>query len=208
LGESVSGELVVTSLLGFSQILAPMLAEFQAAHPDVRIRLLTGERLFRLEYGEAHVAIRAGGTAPDQPDNVVQPLMETSVHLVASDAYIARHGMPKDVDAFGDHRFVGYDNTEHRAPFARWLAEIVPDTNFAYRASDERAVLDAVVAGAGIGFILGPMLDHYPTLKPVMPSMPEWSSKMWLVTHVDLHRTTKVQTFLSFVKDYAASWSD
>ena len=69
-GADVSGDLVVTSLVSLSPLLAPALGEFQIANPDVVIRYLTGDRLFRLEYGEAHVAIRAG-SAPDQPDNVV-----------------------------------------------------------------------------------------------------------------------------------------
>jgi hypothetical protein len=30
---------------------------------------------------------------------------------------------------------------------------------------------------------------------------------LWLVTHVDLHRTTKVQSFLTFLKAEAKSWS-
>ena len=55
-----SGELVVTSLSAVSEMLAPLLTEFQEQHPEVTIRFLTGERLFRLEYGEAHVAIRVG----------------------------------------------------------------------------------------------------------------------------------------------------
>ncbi len=206
LGESVSGELVVTSLLGVSQMLAPMLADFQVAHPDVRIRFLTGERLFRLEYGEAHVAIRAG-SPPDQLDNVVQPLMHVTVELVASDAYVARYGMPKSVEDFKNHRFVGHDGLDHRAPFSRWLYEIVPDANYVYRALDERAMLDGILAGAGIGFVLQTVLDRYPTLTPIIAPMPEWKMPLWLVTHVDLHRTTKVQTFLSFVKDYAKSWA-
>ena len=39
-----------------------------------------------------------------------------------------------------------------------------------------------------------------------MPPREEWSAKLWLVTHVDLHRTTKVQAFLSFLKDQARQW--
>ena len=70
----VAGDLVVTSLDSLAPVMGRLLAEFQKAHPDVLVRYLTGERLFRLEYGEAHVAIRAGVTAPDQPDNVVQSL--------------------------------------------------------------------------------------------------------------------------------------
>ena len=65
-GEGVSGDFVVTSLAGISPLLSGVVSDFQVQHPDLRVRYLTGERLFRLEYGEAHVAIRAGA-APDSP---------------------------------------------------------------------------------------------------------------------------------------------
>ena len=39
-----------------------------------------------------------------------------------------------------------------------------------------------------------------PALHEVLPPRPEWDVRIRLVTHVDLHRTTKVQTFLSFLK--------
>src|SRR5690606_11053699 len=60
LGEAVTGELVVTSLSMLAPRLVPALSRFQRLHPGLVVRYLTGERLFRLEYGEAHVAIRAG----------------------------------------------------------------------------------------------------------------------------------------------------
>ena len=66
-GQGVSGELVVTSVPTMAKLVTPVLAKLQAEHPELRVRYLTDERLFRLEYGEAHVAIRSG-PAPDQPD--------------------------------------------------------------------------------------------------------------------------------------------
>ena len=71
-GGGVEGELAVTALDTMADLLTPLLIDFQATHPEVMVRLLTGTRLFRLEYGEAHVAIRAGNI-PEQPDNVVRP---------------------------------------------------------------------------------------------------------------------------------------
>ncbi|MEO0932024.1 MAG: LysR family transcriptional regulator, partial [Pseudomonadota bacterium] len=58
-GEGVSGDLVITSLDIFSGMLTPVMVAFQNENPDVNIRFRTGDRVFRLEYGEAHVAIRA-----------------------------------------------------------------------------------------------------------------------------------------------------
>lgn len=199
-GEGVTGELVVTSLGYASRLLTPILVAFQAEHPDLRIRYRTGERVFRLEYGEAHVAIRAGAM-PEEPDNVVQPFMQQQMALVAADAYIARHGLPKDVDDLKNHNFVARDD-ENRAPFAKWLLENVGDERLTYRATDSRNITDAILAGAGIGFVVAQELSQYPELTEVMPRQDAWSAPLWLVTHVDLHRTTKVQAFLRFLKDY------
>ena len=199
-GEGVSGDLVITSLSVLSEFLTPVMADFQAAHPEVRVRYRTGTRVFRLEYGEAHVALRAG-RMPDEPDNVVQPFMPLQVALVASDSYIARHGMPTGIDDMKNHFFVGPDDMASRAPDARWLREHVPENAMVYRASEFRDVQDAVLAGAGIGFVLAPMLRHLPQLTEVIARDESWSSPIWLVTHVDLHRTTKVQAFLRFIKD-------
>jgi len=41
----------------------------------------------------------------------------------------------------------------------------------------------------------------------MMDPLPEWTSDLWLVTHVDLHRTPKVQTFLKFLKAEAKAWT-
>ena len=35
---------------------------------------------------------------------------------------------------------------------------------------------------------------------------PEWEAPLWIVTHVDLHRTLKVQSFLAHLKRAAADW--
>lgn len=199
-GEGVSGDLVVTSLGMASRMLTPILVDFQAEHPEVRVRYRTGDRVFRLEYGEAHVAIRAGAM-PEEPDNVVQPFMQQQMALVASDAYIARYGMPDDVNDLKNHYFVTHDNEKNRAPFVAWLRETVPDDRFIYRTTENRNMQDAILAGAGIGFVLVQDLKIHPELTEVIPRRDEWSAPLWIVTHVDLHRTTKVQSFLRFLKD-------
>jgi DNA-binding transcriptional LysR family regulator len=204
-GNDVSGDLVVTSLIDIAPRLAPVLAAFQAEYPEVVVRYLIGERLFRLEYGEAHVAIRAGAV-PDQPDNVVQQFEELRMGLFASRAYVERHGAPKKLEDFAAHRFVGHDSDESRAPFEQWLRRTIPLSALTFRSSDTRALEAAIVAGAGIGFL--PVLEarRNPALVEVFEQQDEWSGPMWLVTHVDLHRTTKVQTFLSFLKARAKDW--
>ena len=198
-GSDVSGELVVTSLGSLGGQVAPVLVAFQKAHPDVIVRYLTGVRLFRLEYGEAHVAIRAG-VAPDQPDNVVQKLMELPVAAYASKNYVEEFGVPQGPDDYGKHRFVGQDDLESRAPYQAWMRENVPDASVTFRCSDDRAAAVAVQSGAGIGFLTQAAARDMSDMVEIHAPRAEWAAPLWLVTHVDLHRTSKVQALLTFLK--------
>ncbi|MBM2575717.1 LysR family transcriptional regulator [Jannaschia sp. Os4] len=204
-GDSVTGELIVTSLAVLAPLLSPALAAFSEAHPELTIKLLTDERLFRLEYGEAHVAIRAGNP-PDQPDNVVQRFYKQGFALYASKEYIRRHGRPESLEAPGAHRFIGSAEDTPRAPFFRWLNENLPAENITYRVNQITAARPAVLAGAGIGFSTTWAEAESDEVEMVFPPREDWASPLWLVTHVDLHRTAKVQTFVTFLKEWAKRW--
>jgi DNA-binding transcriptional LysR family regulator len=204
-GEGVAGDLVVTSLPTLSPRLAPVLVAFQEMHPGLIVRYLAGRRLFRLEYGEAHVAIRAGITAPDQPDNVVRAFGRVFMGLYASGDYLARVGRPRGGDLAGQ-AFVGVDDPEGRAPFMSWLAALGVAGQVRFTVSDEGSVADAVVAGAGLGFLDATEAARLPGVEEVVPPRPDWEVPLWLVTHVDLHRTPKVQAFLAFLREQARGW--
>ncbi|GHG85948.1 LysR family transcriptional regulator [Pseudodonghicola xiamenensis] len=204
-GDEVTGELVVTSLASLSPLLVPVMTEFQRAHPGLIVRFLTGERLFRLEYGEAHVAVRAG-SAPNQPDNVVQRFADLPIAVYASKSYIAAHGRPETVEDFAHHRFVGDDDPDTRAPFSKWLQAHIPAEAVTFRCNSGDALQEAILAGAGIGFMAVWEASRHEDLVQIMPPQPDWSGALWLVTHVDLHRTNKVQAFLKFLKDRAQGW--
>lgn len=204
-GDTVSGELVITSLAAIAPMLAPLIAGFQQGHPDVITRYVTDDRVFRLEYGEAHVAVRAGA-APDQPDNVVQRFITERYALFASHDYVERHGYP-DLDGdLGAHRFVGHDDAAIRAPFSQWMRKTVANSQIVFQSGDVRALKYAIIAGAGLGFIAQWEGALHPELVQVSPTRPDWEVPVWLVTHVDLHRTAKVQSLLKFLKSEAAVW--
>ena len=204
-GDGVTGELVVTSLSSVSPRLTGTLARFQAQFPGLIVRYLTGDEVLRLEYGEAHVAVRAG-RAPDNPDNVVQPFVPQSVSLFASESYIAAHGRPETIEELGKHSFVSLDNFNSRAPFIRWLMERVSPDQIIFRCTDNRVLRDAIIEGVGIGFITDWEAEKFPNLVRLFESQEEWTAPLWLVTHVDLHRTTKVQSFLKFLKEDVKNW--
>jgi DNA-binding transcriptional LysR family regulator len=204
-GDDVSGELVVTSLASLAPFMAPVLVKFQQMHPGLIVRYLTGDRLFRLEYGEAHVAVRAGAV-PNQPDNVVQPFVQQRTGLYAHKDYVKRYGLPAGPEEFAKHHFVGHDNVNARAPFLKWLTDTVPSEAIRFRAIDPGTMEQAILAGAGIGFVPECLVQQHPELVQVMDPLPDWTARSWLVTHVDLHRTNKVQSFLKYLKESSQDW--
>ncbi len=199
--DEIAGELIVTMLSGMSPLFVPLFVAFQHEYPDISINLVADDRPLKLEFGEAHVALRVG-PKPSDPDNVVQKLMEFTMAPFAHKDYVARYGvMELDKDA-ANHRFAVGANRSTRAPFGKWLKAHVPDSAIAFEAGQMRSVEDAIHAGAGIGFLSLWSGQANPDLVQVMPTRAEWSTSLWLVTHVDLHRSAKIQAFLTFIKQH------
>ncbi|MAM62761.1 LysR family transcriptional regulator [Maritimibacter sp. UBA3975] len=195
-GSAVQGELVVTTLASFTRRLMPALADFQSSYPDLRLVYRTGRRIFRLEYGEAHVAIRAGNP-PKELDNVVQELATLQTALYAAPEYIERRGMPTEANVL-EHDFIGPDDEQSGGPAMRWVAANVPRDRVVFRADEDLSHFAALRAGIGLGF--SPVGEAGEGLVEVLPSREEWASRLWLVTHVDLHRTAKVQALTKHLK--------
>ena len=192
----ISGDLIITALPELCPLIMPALARLVAEYPDLRPRLRTERRVLRLEYGEAHVAVRAGNQ-PSEPDNVVQLLRRCPVALYAAPAYLERHGQPASDADLARHFFVGDDVEDSRAPFHRWLG--LQGYCQIFRSNEPAAQRAAVEAGIGLGFLFPEQAA--PELVRVMAPRPEWDVPLWLVSHVDLHRTPKVQAALAALKD-------
>lgn len=196
----LSGELVITSVAGLTSDLLPILNAFGNEHPQVRTRFLCSDALVKLEYGEAHIAFRAG-PKPQDPDNVVTLFRDWEMGLYATTSYAQQHGIPKRVDEFHQHRFVGSDSTTPRAPFLAWMNEHVPKENICFTSNDMMVLQAGVLSGNGIGFLPASMSEERSDLIEVMAPMPIWKAPVWIVTHVDLHRSAKVQGFLKHLKN-------
>lgn len=195
------GEFVITSLEFIAPVLMPALTCFQQQHPKLHIRYISSVDLFKLEYGQAHIAIRSG-EKPSHPDYVVQPFSHFELGLFAHRDYLAKYGALNSVQDFINHQFVmvGPQAGFAKASINQWLDTHVPKENVALY-SNSRAVLNqAVNASMGIGVMLKIHAQENTDLVEVYPHNPDWFIYNWLVTHGDLHRSEKVQQFLHILK--------
>lgn len=191
----LSGALVITSLSGLAPLIIPAIQTFITAHPEIHISFVADENLARLEYGEAHIAIRAGAR-PQDADYVVLPFQNLHFGLFAAQSYIARHGMP-DGHNLATHHLVGALNPASRLPYAKWAAGQFQPEQIILETSDRNVINAAVFAGLGLGFLAHHDIRHRPDMVEIIGLSGDWTVSLWIVTHMDIHRTQKVQEFLT-----------
>lgn len=195
----LDGDLIVTSIVDLAHKVLPIVKAFSTKHPKVNVRFLGTDNLVKLEYGEAHIAFRSGAK-PQELDNIVQPFLQCNMALCASNAYAEQHGLPKSSDDYQFHRFVGPDSENPRAPHLKWIYENIPADGIKFRSNQNTILAFAVKSGVGIGILPAETLDEFGQALNVLEVKPEWGSKSWIVTHIDLHRSQKIQEFLKTLK--------
>ena len=87
-------------------LVAPLLADFLDAYPQVQLELTSGETVVDLIEEKADVAIRIG-ELPDSTLNA-RRLGRSRIRVLASPGYLERHGTPRRVEELARHRLVGF----------------------------------------------------------------------------------------------------
>lgn len=185
------GELIVTSVEMVAGLVVRAVKRVREAHPEVSVRYVASGRILQLAHGEAHVSVRVG-RRPEHPDCVVRPWGSLRTAFYAHSSYIEAHGMPRSKSDMAHHVYVSHTDPKRSALF-QWLETVVPAKNIVLRSASQRVLIESVAAGLGIGFMPVHQASNDPDLHQVVPPREDWSVPLWLVTHVDLHRTAKVR---------------
>lgn len=194
----LEGNFVITSLDILCPLLMPAIRIFQEKHPKVMVNFQSSEDIFKLEYGQAHVAIRTG-SKPTEDDYVCIPFADFSIGLYAHDSYIEKHGVPKTVEDFHNHYFVSNTTDSEKPHMYNWLQQHVPAANIRFRCEVRMGQAQAIKAGLGIGLMPKHEAEMDLSLTRVLPEQ-MWVINNWIITHGDLHRSDKIQAFLDVLK--------
>ncbi len=96
------GRLRITTAVSIGELfLAPVLSQFLEAYPAVEVVLLLSDRLVDLVAERFDVAIRAGQLRDSSL--IARRIGSTSDRIVASAAYLARHGTPQRPSDLSSH---------------------------------------------------------------------------------------------------------
>ena len=190
-GCEITGELVVTTVPRFDVLVTSWLAVLQKENSSLRITMISEDRTLKLEYGEAHLAVRAG-LKPTDPDNIVTHLLPVQFGLYAHKSYVKEMGTIQSSDDLSKHKYVLETNTPI-THIQKWLDESIPLQNISFKSFNHTTLEKAVIDGMGIGLFATFLALENKDLELVMPLADEWRTDLWVVIHIDLHRIAKVK---------------
>ena len=200
-GNEVTGELVVTTVPRFDVLVTSWLAVLQKENPSLRITLISEDRTLKLEYGEAHLAVRAG-LKPTEPDNIVTHLLSVQFGMYAHKNYVKEMGTIQSSDDLSRHNYVLETNFPIIS-IQKWIDDNIALENVSFKSSNHTALEKAVIDGMGIGLFPAFLAVENKDLELVMPLEDEWRTDLWVVTHLDLHRIAKVKACSDLIKNQA-----
>lgn len=183
-------------------LLAPLVADFLDAHPLIRLELASGETVIDLIEERADLAIRIGNLA-DSTLNARQ-LGQSRVRLVASPAYLARHGTPGSVEQLSGHRLLGFTAPAllNIWPLVQGGVEGLPVAP-AVTASSGETLRHLVLAGAGIArladFLVGKDVRSGALVTVLEDVTLPWSEPVWAVFYKQGALAPRVGALVGFL---------
>ena len=157
LAQAPRGLLRVTApvALGRQQIV-PLVPEFLRQCPEVRIELELADRLVSLAQDGFDVAIRHADQVPET--HVAWELCETQTLLVATRAYLKKHGTPASPSDLADHACLRYLRGGSTPTWAFEPAKgrgerVGVAVRGGFAANNSEALREAALGGAGIALL-------------------------------------------------------
>ncbi len=158
--QTPAGRLRVNTASPFMlHVIAPLIGDFRARYPQIELELYSDDRIIDLLERRTDLAIRIG-PLPDSSLHA-RPLCHTLRRVLASPAYLARHGTPQRVEELADHSLIGFTEPDRLNdwPLRHALGEswrIAP----ALRASSGDTVRELALAGEGLVCLSDFMTDR------------------------------------------------
>lgn len=189
--------------MGIERI-APLLGEFHARHPEVRVEMvLTNEPLDLIDK-EIDVALRVGNL-PDS-NLVARRLTVFRTQIYASAEYIERHGEPLHPDDLQHHRALAMHKQRHNGGFLWPLSDGERSVDYrvdpVFVANDPAALRGALLCGEGLMLASDIMVKPYAERGFVRRVLAGWSGPEYELNAVFPRgrvQSPKVRAFVDFM---------
>ena len=200
--EEVFGELRVTTTTGFGSLwLAPRLPKLYEQYPHLNIDLMLEERVLDLPMREADVAIRM--KEPSQADLIRRRLMGVHMRLYASPQYLGKAGTPETLEEMSKHRLICQNvNAFQVSAGATLVRELLSyEVGSTLTVNNYFGVLQATLAGLGIGVLPDYVIEDFPQIVRVLPDVESTEVPVFLAYPEELRHSKRIAAFRDFVTE-------
>lgn len=184
--------------------IAPLLGEFQARHPEVRVEMLLSNEPQDLIGKEIDVALR-GGNLPDS-NLIARKLGTLRTQIYASPAYIARHGEPLHPDELQHHRTLAMQKNRRGNSYYWTLDDGNGPSEFRIDpilvANDPGPLDGALLCGEGVTLATDVTIRPYLQQGHVQRVLPGWTGPHYDFSAVfprGRSQSPKVRAFVDFL---------
>lgn len=185
---------VTTTDTLFSGMLAKSFADFRLKYPEVSLEVVISNQLYSLTKREADIAIRPTLNPPEM-------LIGRRVCDITQAVY-GQHDQWQDTPAMlkvsdlGEFPWIAPDAHMGDERLAAWMAAAVKKKHCQYRLDSMLGLQIAAREGCGLTVLPCYLGDADPQLKRLSDPIPELTTQLWLLTHPDLRKVTRIRTFL------------
>lgn len=204
------GTLRISGPVSFGRrYLASAITEFLSSYPELRVDLILNDRVVDLVEEGYDVAVRIGRLADSSL--IARRLCPMPRLLIASPAYVQKHGRPQKPEDLLKHNCLLYS---YQATGEAWqlqgagTAPVTVHVTGNFRANNGEVLLEGALAGLGIAmlpaFMAGPDLCAG-RLVEVLPADRDPAQAVSAVYPHNRHLSAKVRLFVDFLAERFAS---
>lgn len=200
---SISGTVRIGTPDGFGvAFLASRLGALADRHPHLKIQLVPVPHAFSLSQREADIAITI--ERPVEGRLTCKRLVDYTLGLYASPAYVASHGTPARTEDLKAHRLVSYVGDLVFSASLNFVSEFSRNWHASLEISSALGQTEAVRAGAGVGILHDYIAANSPDFVAILPDM-KVHRTYWTVTHESVRHLARIRTVVDYLGEIVAS---
>jgi len=194
------GRLRINTTEAFARVLAPLIAEFAAAHPDMSFDVVATNQMVDLIEEGFDLALRPG---PLPDSSLISRQLGIGKRVAcAAPAYLDHRGTPQRPEDLADHNCLIHTMLDNRWSFAGPDGEVAVEVSGNLRSNSWPAIRGAALAGQGIALlpivlVAGDVQEG--RLRRLLPDYGAGEVVVQAVYPPGRHLSVKVRSFLDFV---------
>ncbi|MGJ8681642.1 LysR family transcriptional regulator [Paraglaciecola sp.] len=182
-------------------LLMPGLAKFSQEYPEIQIEIKESAKMFNLVNREADVAFRV---VKEPPEYLIGRKL-ASIHRACYMSARYKHRLD-DNQWLKQQNWIGWTDKITK-PIGQ-LARDYPKFKSKHKIANGNLNAAACKEGMGVAFLPCFIGDADPELVRIPPRKSEDKNDLWILSHPDLRKNSKIQCFVRFMTNYLQSQQD